>query len=251
MGFLDLLSPTLTVATKAVGDYETAQSHAKQQQVKDAIQRVQLQRQAEQDRIRAAIEQRQAQSAGLADKLTGLKIQQEQYELDHPKPQAYQPTSFEEVVQLTGAKAREEAKYRAPREAPVMNVAQREDAAAEAAYRAVQAAGGDVERAMAAMERDKQTARGLGLRRDHYYAAARRFQDRFTGKSKSSGPGDPDDPGAVVDSRLKGRGTKKPSALPPQPGNINLGKTLSPGDRAKAQQDPNFAAFLRSQGYSL
>lgn len=81
-----ILSPALTVATQAAGTYQNAEAQAKQQQVKDAIQRIQFDRQAEQDRLKAAIAQRQSQSAALTDKLTGIKIQQGQRELEHPKP---------------------------------------------------------------------------------------------------------------------------------------------------------------------
>lgn len=50
---------------------------------------------------------RQAQMRKLA-----VETEKTQYDLDHPKPQPYQPTSFNETVRLAGEKAKAEAKYR-------------------------------------------------------------------------------------------------------------------------------------------
>lgn len=53
----------------------------------------------------------------------------------------------------------------------------------------VTAAGGDIQSAMRAAERDHGTASTLKMNRAHYYAASQRFKDRFTAKAKAGGAG--------------------------------------------------------------
>lgn len=74
----------------------------------------------------------------------------------------------------------------ARKEARELRPDERESAADEFAYRMVSAANGDPRVAQNHGARDMVTARKLGLRRDHYYAAAQRFKDRLTAKTKPS-----------------------------------------------------------------
>jgi hypothetical protein len=69
---------------------------------------------------------------------------------------------------------------------------QREQAAEEFAYRMVASANGDLDQAFALGRNAQKEASRLGVRRDHYGAAARRFKERLTSKTKAAGPGDPE-----------------------------------------------------------
>ena len=103
-----------------------------------------------------------------------------------------------------------------------MSIAQREEAASGAAYRAIEASGGDPIAAMRVMERDPSTAKSLSLRRDHYYAAAQRFRER---KQPNQASGSNGNKYTQMAQRAAGGTTQTPQPLPQRsvpPSGINL-----------------------------
>lgn len=120
---MSLLGGLISTATNAVGANENAQATAAKSNMAAALQRAQLQRQDQQDLLQQAIQAREEQSQAYKDQLvqsqikdTNSQAEQRAYEVAHPKPQAYVPTTREEAIALAGgeanARAQAEARYR-------------------------------------------------------------------------------------------------------------------------------------------